>query len=181
VAKPFFIAWAGPEFGVGSTVPFYVLLVGLSFNILAYVPHSVIVGLGRTDILAKVYWIELVVYAVLVWYLTSVFGIVGAAVAWSCRTVVDAIIQFTIAKKVFKIGVAVGQLREFRRSLLFPLSLLLVLPAFFLGYSIQFALALIPLVLLTYLVVGWLFLTTAEERGSLSAFIQNRLALLRGL
>src|SRR5262249_21294917 len=37
-ARTFFTLWAGPEFGEYSTVPFYILVIGLSFNVMAYVP-----------------------------------------------------------------------------------------------------------------------------------------------
>jgi O-antigen/teichoic acid export membrane protein len=38
VAKPFFTIWAGPDFGRESTLPFYILLCGLLFNIVAFLP-----------------------------------------------------------------------------------------------------------------------------------------------
>ncbi len=99
-AKPFFSRWAGEEFGRESTLPFYLLAVGLAFNIVAYLPYVAIMASGRTDIFAKLYWIELVFYVVLVWFLASRYGAAGAALAWSIRVVVDAIIQFALAKRV---------------------------------------------------------------------------------
>ncbi len=100
VAKPFFTIWAGPEFGENSVWPLYMLLAGLVFNILAYVPHSVILSFGRSDLLAKIYWIELVPYIAAVWFLADRFGAVGAAAAWTGRVVFDAFIQFYFAKKI---------------------------------------------------------------------------------
>jgi O-antigen/teichoic acid export membrane protein len=63
VAKPFFTIWAGEEFGANSTLPFYVLLIGLFFNLQATVPYISIMAVGRTDVFARLYWIELLVYA----------------------------------------------------------------------------------------------------------------------
>ena len=57
IARPLFTVWAGEDFGRESTLPFYILLGGLFFNVLAYVPVSLIMAYGRTDMLAKLYWI----------------------------------------------------------------------------------------------------------------------------
>ena len=100
IAEPFFTIWAGEEFGRESPFPFYILLFGLFFNILAYVPHTTITAKGRTDIFAKLYWVELVFYAVSVVVLISYFGIAGAAAAWSLRVVVDAFIIIWFSKRI---------------------------------------------------------------------------------
>lgn len=99
-AKPFFTLWAGPEFGEQSSLPLYFLLGGLLFNIFALIPHSIILASGRTDILAKLYWLQLPPYALLVWWLSSHYGAAGAAAAWSLRVIVDTIIHFYLVKRV---------------------------------------------------------------------------------
>ncbi len=100
IAKPFFTMWAGPEFGRESSWPFYFLLAGLFFNVFAYLPHTAILAAGRTNILAKLYWLELGPYMVIVWFLASRYGPSGAAAAWSIRTIADAAIHFYLAKRV---------------------------------------------------------------------------------
>lgn len=102
-AKPFFTLWAGPDFGDASSVPLYFLLVGLLFNIFALIPHSVILASGRTDILAKLYWVELPPYILLVWWMSSKYGAAGAAAAWSIRVIVDAALHFYVARSVLDI------------------------------------------------------------------------------
>lgn len=101
VAKPFFTFWAGPEFGQTSTWPLYFLLFGLTFNIFAYLPHSVLLASGRSDVLARMYWIELIPYIFIVWILSSRYGAVGAAIAWSSRVLIDGIIHFAIVAHLF--------------------------------------------------------------------------------
>ena len=80
IARPLFRIWAGPEFEANSTVPFYILLAGLLFNMIAAIPHSLILSTGRTELLARLYWLQLLIYplaaAVLIYYA----GITGAAV-----------------------------------------------------------------------------------------------------
>ena len=102
VAKPFFTLWAGEEFGRESVVPFYILAAGLVVNIIAYVPHSLIMASGRTDFLAKVYWAELVPYIFLASILTAKFGAKGAALAWSLRVLVDTVVLLYLAKHILK-------------------------------------------------------------------------------
>ncbi len=96
IAKPFFTIWAGKEFGEASSWPFYFLLFGLTFNIFTYLPHSILLATGRTDILAKLFWIELFPYVFVVWFLSSRYGASGAAIAWSVRVIGDSIAHYLL-------------------------------------------------------------------------------------
>lgn len=100
IAKPLFTIWAGPDFGRESTLPFYVLLVGLFFNLLAYVSQANLVAAGRTDVIAKLNWLELIPYIALVALLTSQYGAVGAAAAWSIRVFVDSFIVISLSRRL---------------------------------------------------------------------------------
>jgi O-antigen/teichoic acid export membrane protein len=53
LARPFFELWAGEDFGRESTLPFYLLLIGVSFNMLAFIQHSLITAMGRTGLLCN--------------------------------------------------------------------------------------------------------------------------------
>lgn len=100
IGRSFFGFWAGPDFARESTLPFYILLVGLAFNLPAYFPYTSIMAAGRTDIFAKVYWLEIFPYLAILFVLTLNYGAVGAACAWSIRAIGDAILQFVLAKHV---------------------------------------------------------------------------------
>jgi O-antigen/teichoic acid export membrane protein len=121
IARPFFTLWAGPDFGRESTIPFYILLCGLLFNLSAYIPSSLLLAAGRTDIFAKLYWIELIPYIFLTGVLATFYGAVGAAAAWSLRVIADAFTFFWLARRVS--GVAVG-LRPYTTSIIFGAVLL---------------------------------------------------------
>lgn len=99
-ARPFLTLWAGEDFGRESTLPLYILLAGLFFSILASAPHSTITAAGRSDIFAKLYWAELLVYLFVAWFLVSYFGIAGAAMAWSVRVILDAFAVIYLSKRV---------------------------------------------------------------------------------
>ncbi|MBX3295948.1 MAG: oligosaccharide flippase family protein [Acidobacteria bacterium] len=99
IAEDFFRLWAGEEFGRESTGPLLTLLVGLAFNLVAYMPHALLLSAGKTDVLAKVYWIQLPPFLVSVWFLSAWYGAVGAALAWSLRVGIDALVQFILARR----------------------------------------------------------------------------------
>ncbi len=96
-AEPILQLWLGPEFARESTQVMQVLALGMLANALAYIPFTVLQGLGRPDLTAKAHLIELPIYALGAWYLTKVAGITGAAVAWSLFLVFDAALLSLIA------------------------------------------------------------------------------------
>jgi O-antigen/teichoic acid export membrane protein len=81
--------WLGSEFAHKSTIVLQVLAMGVLANSLAQIPVSLIQGLGRPDITAKLHLVELPVYVVLLSLLVTQWGIKGAAIAWSMRVIVD--------------------------------------------------------------------------------------------
>jgi O-antigen/teichoic acid export membrane protein len=123
IAKPFLTLWAGEDFGRESIWPFYILLFGLIFNLNAYVPGTLLIAAGRSDILAKLYWLELVPFVGIAIILTAYFGASGAAAAWTIRVVSDCFIFFFLAKRLKGISLRfVGALRPF----ILALSILLI-------------------------------------------------------
>jgi O-antigen/teichoic acid export membrane protein len=176
VARPFFTIWAGPEFGAESTVPFYILLLGLCFNILAYLPYSSILAVGRADIFAKLYWVELVLYIILVIWLVSSYGIIGAATAWSIRVVFDAFVIMWFARKVAGIPLKISD----RWSGLIMGLLLLIPPIIFASFFDNFSLWLIgivPVGIGLYLFLIWHGFIGVDEKE----WIQKRLGSLIGI
>jgi O-antigen/teichoic acid export membrane protein len=177
IAKPFFAIWAGHEFAAESTLPFYILLAGIAFNIVAYLPNAAILAAGKTDVLAKLYWLELAVYAVVVWFLASQFGAVGAAVAWSLRVVVDALVQFVLAKRVAHV--------EFHAKKVFPLAIasaIMLVPGVISVYLGTISLLVVLLAVCCLSVYSFLVLKTTledEEFLWLSARFGGRLAWIR--
>ena len=104
-ARPFFTLWAGEQFGAESTPIFHILLAGLILNVPAYLPASLLMASGRTDLLAKLYVGELVPYVFLVVFLTWQYGARGAAAAWTLRIAIDAVLIFAIAGRANRLHV----------------------------------------------------------------------------
>lgn len=137
IAKPFFTIWAGAEFGDASTLPFYVLLFGLGLNIPAIVPYSLLLANGKTKVIARLYWGELVPYLFLTVVLTYYYGTVGAALAWSARLIVDGTAFFLIGRRLLPAGRI--QLKHSKTALIFG-ALILVPPALSIGVFENFVL-----------------------------------------
>jgi O-antigen/teichoic acid export membrane protein len=91
--------WLGAEFAQHSTRVLQWLAVGVFINCLAWVPFGVIQSAGRPDLTAKLHLIELPVYLIFLFWLTKVYGIEGAAMAWTGRVVVDALVLFGLARR----------------------------------------------------------------------------------
>jgi O-antigen/teichoic acid export membrane protein len=91
VAQPFFTIWAGAEFGRESTLPLYLLMGGIVAEIMTYVPYALLIALGRTDIVARLNLSLVIPYVILSAVLIQQFGAVGAAIAWSLRTLTGAV------------------------------------------------------------------------------------------
>nr|MBP9663348.1 flippase [Pyrinomonadaceae bacterium] len=107
IGRPFFTIWAGEDFGRESTWPFYVLVIGLFFNLSAYVPTALMYAAGRTELIAKMYWIQLLPYLGVTTLLTIQLGAVGAAIAWSLRVIIDVFIYIHLVRSIVGVRFAV--------------------------------------------------------------------------
>jgi O-antigen/teichoic acid export membrane protein len=91
--------WLGPDFALHSTRVLQWLAVGSFINCLGSSPFAVVQGAGRPDLTAKLHLIELPLYLAALYWLTRTEGIQGAAIAWTGRVAVDALVLFIIAKR----------------------------------------------------------------------------------
>lgn len=86
--------WLGGDFAANGTLVLQILAVGTLINSLAYVPSFLLQGVHRPDLTAKFHLLELPLYIALLWFLLKRMGIPGAALAWSLRVTIDAILLF---------------------------------------------------------------------------------------
>lgn len=87
--EPFLTWWIDAAFSARGWRIGVILLAGFWFNALARVPIAQLQGKGRANVVAKTHVAELVPYFVLLILGLRLFGLEGAAVAWSVRTTVD--------------------------------------------------------------------------------------------
>jgi O-antigen/teichoic acid export membrane protein len=93
--------WISPEFAQEATIPFRILLAGFSVGLFAPFSGALLQGAGRPDVLSKVYLAEFPVNVLMTVLLVKHFGIVGAAVTYSVRTVVETVILWVCIHRVF--------------------------------------------------------------------------------
>jgi len=86
--------WLGPEFARQSASVVRWLALGVLVNSLGQVPFTALLGAGRSDLIAKLFLLEVPFYLVGVWYLISVLGLEGAAMAWVLRITADTVMLF---------------------------------------------------------------------------------------
>jgi O-antigen/teichoic acid export membrane protein len=103
-ARPVLTVWAGPQYGVHSTDPFYVLLVGMILSVLGYPPQSILAAHERTRILARFRVLEILPHLAVTYVLIAAFGLIGAAIAWSLRFTVELIVFSVIAWRLTRLS-----------------------------------------------------------------------------
>ena len=173
-AKPFFTLWAGEDFGKESTIPFYVLLIGVAFNTLAFIQHSLITSTGRTGPRAKIYWTEFILYVFISIALIHSLGIVGAALAWTVRVAADAVVFIFLGERL--IGVSF-RLREQLRGAILPLLALAPVPLLVAYGEVGLVvLAATCVCLLLYAILTWRKYLRETER----TWLKQRIAHFRG-
>lgn len=89
--------WLGADFAKESATVLQLLALGVLINSLAHSPFALLQGVGRPDLPAKFHLLELPVYVGLAWVLVSKLGIAGAALAWTIRVTLDALLLFAAA------------------------------------------------------------------------------------
>jgi O-antigen/teichoic acid export membrane protein len=151
--------WLGAEFAEHSFRVLQWLGVGVFLNSLALVPFTLLQGVGRPDLTARLHLIELPLYLGLLWWLIGTRGIEGAAVAWTVRVAADALFLFGLARRFL-----LGNSRIRLRTVLLPVVALLTLGlAALLHGPIVKGLFLLGTIL-CYVVVTWFRILTPEER-----------------
>ncbi|UCV18282.1 flippase [Ferribacterium limneticum] len=91
--------WLGSEFAENSADMVRWMVVGWLVNVLARPSFNWMQSLGRADLPAKLHCVELPVFGLLLYFGIMLFGIEGAAAAWSCRCVIDSLLLNGLARR----------------------------------------------------------------------------------
>lgn len=101
---PWLLAWwVGADLAAASAPIWRWLAVGVLVNGLAHLPFAMLQGAGRTDVIAKIHLFELLPYMAGLWWALPHYGAVGAAVLWSLRVSVDAVLLYGISLRLFPV------------------------------------------------------------------------------
>jgi O-antigen/teichoic acid export membrane protein len=94
----FFRHWIGADFAAVAAPIGQILFLGAWINGLAFVPYELLQSQGRPDVTGKFHAAEVLPFTALLWGATAVFGLKGAAIAWSLRCGVDALLLFRASR-----------------------------------------------------------------------------------
>jgi len=108
--EPFLSLWISPEFAQEAATVGIVLVAGFWINCFAVVPYSLILARGRPDLIAKVHLAELLPYFIILYLGLTFLGLPGAAIAFSTRSAIDALLLSWLA----------GQSRALIKDLMTP-------------------------------------------------------------
>ena len=96
-AHTFFRYWMSDDFAQVAAPVAEILFLGAWINGLGLVALTFLHGQGRVAVAARIHVAEVAPYLAVLWRLTSAFGTVGAAIAWSVRCAADAALLFWVA------------------------------------------------------------------------------------
>lgn len=94
VTPLFFRYWIGADFASVAAPIGQILFLGAWINGLAFIPYELMQSQGRPDVTGKFHAAEVIPFTIVLWGGTALFGLKGAAVAWSLRCAVDALCLF---------------------------------------------------------------------------------------
>jgi len=102
LAYPSLAWWISSEFAQNALPIVLILSIGIWLNSMASVPYTLIHAMGNPKITALFHLAELVLYILILWWLTSRYGLVGAAIAWVGRVALDLILLHFEANKILR-------------------------------------------------------------------------------
>jgi O-antigen/teichoic acid export membrane protein len=92
LSPPFFRLWIGSTLGSAASPVAAILLVGCWLHGIGHIASTVVIGRSRPDLLTKLLLGFLIPYLVLLYVLTALYGVMGAAAAWSIRAACDPVL-----------------------------------------------------------------------------------------
>jgi O-antigen/teichoic acid export membrane protein len=92
--------WLGPAYAAQGATALAILAAGMLIIGLAHVPSVFLYGQGRPDLPAIFQVFELPIYVALAWWCVRAYGVTGAALAWTLRVTLDAVLLFAAARMI---------------------------------------------------------------------------------
>ena len=169
-ARPFFAHWAGSNYELLSTPPFYWLIAGTVLNMLVYIPYTLILAHGRSDLTAKFHLAESVPFLAYTALLTQWGGGIGAAIARDVRVVIFCAVMFPLAQRMFGVGFS----PHIRARGAYALAMIaLIAPLFLLLCRVSFAIEIVAtlLALFLYARLLWTQVLEADEQQGVRALV----------
>lgn len=168
-ASDLFGVWLGPHIAEVAGPVVKILSIGLLFNGLAQMPAMMIQSRGSPKWMAILHLCEMPIFLVAIYGLTSRFGVLGTAAAWTLRAAVDAIILFTIVGSrlcASAISWPLGTALFIAAPLMISVSLM--------DLSLESRAMLGAALITSFFAVVWFYLLNRAERARLLALLNMR-------
>lgn len=151
--------WLGGTFEIQSAVVMQVMAIAVFVNCVGQGALTLINGLGRPDITGKFHLAELPIYVLMMWLLMPRFGLLGAALAWSLRTIGDTVILLATCPRLLpQTRATVTRLALWLVATSSALVASMAIPRPLMRLSIA------ALVTAVWIALAWRYLLTPEER-----------------
>lgn len=102
-AETILALWISPEFASQSAAVLVVLIWGMFVACLATIPFTVIQSAGHARLTALFHLFQFPFFIGLLYVLIGFYGVVGAAIAWTMRNVLDAGLLFYAARPYLRV------------------------------------------------------------------------------
>lgn len=162
--------WLGAEFADKGRLVLQILTVGFFLNCQAWIPSTLLQGIGRPDIVAKIFLCELTLYVGIAWWLIGKMGIEGAALAWAIRGGFEFILFFILSWKVISFNFSIFTQNGVIRGLVVLGGLTLIISVIRLLFHTTWLIhALITMgFLFMFVLVVWNYILDGSERSRLN-------------
>lgn len=96
-SRSFLVSWQGAVIAENSSLVLQILSVGVLVNTLGWVPSALLMAQGRPDQVAKINLLQTPINISAAYFLTSRYGVVGAALAFLFRSLIESAALFMIS------------------------------------------------------------------------------------
>lgn len=169
LAHPVMELWLGGSFAEHGAPVLQILAVGVLANTLAQAPANLIQSAGNPKWMAITHLVELPLFLFGIWFFTTRYGIVGTALSWAFRMVIDCVILYVLVhRNVSKFSFSAMQCIG---ALLAGTLLLLIA---FVPHTLAHRLIACGVGLIGFTAAAWYALITPEEKTLLAKAIGKR-------
>lgn len=102
-AKDILTIWIDGEFSTNSYKVLMILSLGMFIGSFASVPYTALQAMGYQKKTALIHCCEFIVFVGAIYFLTVTYGVIGAALAWTIRSVIDTAIMYYFYSKYNKV------------------------------------------------------------------------------
>ena len=153
--------WLGDEFAQHSSPVLQCLAIGVFINSLAQLFATLVQGVGRPDLTAKLHVLELPIYLPSLWWVIHSYGVIGAAMVWTGRVALDGVLLFWLSRRVLDRPVLLNRVMAGLLAAVAALAAPLLVPA------MAPRAATVLLILVAFVSTTWLVVLAEDERGAI--------------